>query len=639
MKSTIQERLFWWVGVPALAVVLVALGGLQYRWSDEVSVATRAQMQSGLQVSMMGFRLDLARELDAACLELRPKANQSGKLQPAELSGQFQHWQQTAAHPSLVAQLYVWQNSGGSSPLLALDPNKTQLEPVPWPSTFEPLRQHLESMSAQVIMRAPRHANRARGQGPRHSQDPFLPWFVDQSIPALVYPWRNHAASPESKLAAPVTWIIVQLNPATLEKEVFPELAQKYFRGDYRVAVLAGSSDRVLYSSAAGFGGAKEGSYDAGLNLFGPPFRRGDPLRAPNELFGIGGRVSSPPRMRPPQPSSQTDDRRVQALDRPVRLEPFLYSSEQGVWQIVVKHQRGSVEAVVAAMRRRHLIASFGVLVMLAVTMTMVLIATQRARRLAGAQMSFVAGVSHELRTPLAVISSAAENIAHGVVSDPQQLARYSATILKQTRQLTQLIEQVLFFASTQQKMGQYNLRPIDVNLVIDAALENTASMVAAAGVEIERRIEPALPEVAADFSALSQCLQNLITNAVKYGGDKHWLGIRATAYREAGEVRGVEITVEDRGIGISAQEIKHIFEPFYRSPQVAGSNVHGTGLGLPLARTVIEAMNGSLTVESEPGRGSAFTVHLPLASSLRAPEHRSAAEPISGETAGSYPS
>lgn len=641
MKSTIQERLFWWVAVPALAGVLIALGVLQYRWSEQVSDATRAQMQSSLQTSMLGFRQDLARELGAACLELRPVAEESGKLQPAALSQQFQHWQQTAAHPSLVGQIYVWQKSETSSPLLRLDTNQNQLQPVDWPSTFEPLHQHLDAMPVvanRVLIRNSRHANHTRAQVPRRLQDPFLPWFVDQSIPALVYPWRNRAAPADAKVAPPVTWIIVQLNPAALEKEIFPELAQKYFRGDYRVAVLAGSTDRVLYSSAAGFGGTKEAAYDDYLNLFGPPFRRSDPLHG-NELFSFGAHASSPAGVRLPQPPSQTDDRRVQAMDRPVRLEPFPYSAEQGVWQIVVKHQRGSVEAVVVGLRRRHLVASFGVLVLLAVTMALVLIASQRARRLAGAQMNFVAGVSHELRTPLAVISSAAENIAHGVVSDPQQLARYSATILKQTRQLTTLVEQVLSFASTQRNMGQYSLRPVDVSQVIDAALENTAGMVAAAEVEVERRIEAALPAVAADFSALSQCLQNLITNAVKYGGDKRWLGIRAAAQREGGEVRGVQITVEDRGIGIPAQEIKHIFEPFYRSPQVVGSNVHGTGLGLPLAQTVIKAMRGSLTVVSEPGRGSAFTIHLPLASGLRASDHETAAEPISGEAAGSYPS
>jgi signal transduction histidine kinase len=297
------------------------------------------------------------------------------------------------------------------------------------------------------------------------------------------------------------------------------------------------------------------------------------------------------------------------------------------------------VEAAVNGLRRRHLIVSFGVLVLLAVTIGMVMIATRRARRLAALQVNFVAGVSHELRTPLAVISSAAENLSHGVVADRQQLQRYGASILKQTRQLTQLVEQVLLFASTQQRQGQYRLRPVNVGQVIDAALENTAGMASAAGVTVERHVEPGLPPAAADFAALAQCLQNLITNAIKYGGDGRWMDVRAAARRENGSVREIEITVEDRGIGISPEEIKQIFEPFYRSPAVAGSNVHGTGLGLPLARTVIEAMRGKLSVTSTPGKGSAFTSHLAIAAGLHLPDEEGAVEGgMPGEPAGYYP-
>lgn len=641
MKATTKERLFWWIAIPALAGVLLALGVLQYRWSQQVSDATKAQMQSSLQTSLMGFRQDLSRELGAACLELRPSGDDTGRLLPAALSEQFQHWQQTAAHPSLIEQVYLWRNTGASPSLLRLDPNRGTLEAVTWPAGFDLLRQHLEAMPLAVSHTMPgaaHHRGRARpGQATRRVSDSFLPWFVDQSIPALVYPWRQHANSADPTGSVSVAWVIIQLNPATLEKEIFPELTQKYFRTaagfDYKVAVLASPDHgpHVLYSSVAGFGENQSAAYDADLNLFGPPFRRGDATH-PGADFAAGRGLLSP---RP----QTTDERRAQALDRPVRLEPFPYSAEQGIWQIVVKHQRGSVEAAVNNLRRRHLIASFGVLVLLAVTMSLVLIASQRVRRLAALQMNFVAGVSHELRTPLAVISSAAENIAHGVVSDPQQLARYSASILKQTRQLTQLVEQVLFFAATQQKMGQYQLRSVDVGQVIDAALEDTAGMVTAAGIHVERYIESGLPAVAADFAGLSQCLQNLITNAVKYGGDQRWIGVRASAERHDGQVRGIEITVQDRGIGISAQEIKHIFEPFYRSPAVAGSNVHGTGLGLPLARTVIEAMRGRLTVESEPGRGSSFTIHLVLASGLPLPDPEAAPSRIPEEAAGSYPS
>jgi signal transduction histidine kinase len=100
----------------------------------------------------------------------------------------------------------------------------------------------------------------------------------------------------------------------------------------------------------------------------------------------------------------------------------------------------------------------------------------------------------------------------------------------------------------------------------------------------------------------------------VKYGGDNHWLRISAAAMKDSGRIEEVELTVEDRGIGIGKDEIKHIFEPFYRSPAVNESGIHGTGLGLPLARTIVEAMGGRLTAKSELGKGSSFSIHLPVA-------------------------
>jgi signal transduction histidine kinase len=651
MKSMTKERLFWWVAVPVLATVLAALAVLQYRWSEQVSAATRAEMQSGLQTSLMGFRQDLARELGAACVELRMAAGDSGGLRSADFNQQFRHWQQTAAHPALVQQVYLSRNSGDDDvPLLRIDLSHNQIEAIGWPQDFERLRQHVSQMSlfpnhSTFPNRSPgpiqrRHMGHAGNRANGRSPEMFLPCLVDQSIPALVYPLRQRGNTSDSPVHPAVTWIIIQMNPSVLEKEIFPELAQKYFRGsaglDYHVAVLAGSTGRILYSSDSAFVDQNDSSFDASLNLLGPPFRRGEspgPRPAP---FALLLKPSLPAAGRPQQ--AQTDDRRISGMDRLVRLEPMQYSPEDGIWQIVVKHQRGSVEAAVNGLRWRHLMVSFGVLVLLAVTMALVLIASQRARRLAAQQINFVAGVSHELRTPLAVISSAAENIAHGVVAEPQQLARYSASILKQTRQLTQLVDQVLVFAATQQKLGRYQLHPVDISQAIDAALENTAGMITAAGIAVERRMEAGLPPVAADFAALSQCLQNLITNAIKYGGDARWMGIRAAAHRENGWVREVEITVEDKGIGIPPAELKHIFEPFYRSPAVAGSNVHGTGLGLPLARTVIEAMRGRLTVESAPGKGSSFTVHLPVAAGLRLPQAEAPSESIPGETAGYYP-
>jgi signal transduction histidine kinase len=329
------------------------------------------------------------------------------------------------------------------------------------------------------------------------------------------------------------------------------------------------------------------------------------------------------------------EERHLAALERLPRFEPFHYADSQGVWQIKAKHKSGSVEAAVGALRRRNLMASFGVLAVLAVTMGLILTASQRARRLARLQMDFVAGISHELRTPLAVISSAAENIAHGVVEDKQQLVRYGNSIVKQTRQLTQLVEQVLLFASTQQVQGQYGLGPVNISEVVDAALEGTSATVSAAGFTVERQVEAGLPAVIGDFTALVRSLQNLITNAVKYGGDSRWLRVSATAVKEKGQIDEVELAVQDRGIGISKDEIKHIFEPFYRSPAVNESGIHGTGLGLPLARTVVEAMGGRLTARSELGKGSSFIIHLPVADQRRLEQTQSAADKPAGAEPG----
>jgi two-component system sensor histidine kinase SenX3 len=637
MKPVTQERLFLWGAAPVLAAVLVLLAVLQYRWSGQVSAATRSQMQSNLHYALMGFRQDLARELAATCVEVKSEIGDSSRINPADWSQQFRSWQSTAAHPALVSHVYLWRNAGDAQ-LLGLDTARAQTETVNWPDGFNRLHERLQEMSGHVDRpvadNGPRPRTRMarpqadKGDRARHfhrsgrpygrARDPFPVWWVEQSIPALVYPLRTHAGAEDAPGRPSMAWVIIQLDRNTLTKEIFPELTQKYFtragRLDYQVAVLEDASGKgppdVIYSSGAGFGADSALPVDASLNLFGPPSHHGGIPAAEPEMFTI-----SPPRPSPNDRTTQRPgDNRAQGMDRSARLEPLSYAGEQGGWELVVKHQDGSLEAVVTRLRWHTLTVSFGALVLLAGTMAMVLIASQRARRLAMLQMDFVAGVSHELRTPLAVISSAAENIAHGVVADKDQIARYGASILKQTRQLTQLVEQVLVFSATQQKPQRYQLRPLDIAEVIEAALENTASVIASSAVSVDRRVEPGLPPVAADFAALSQCLQNLITNAVKYGGDSRWVGIRAAAHKENNSVREVTVTIEDRGIGIDAGEMKQIFDPFYRSPAVAGSTIRGTGLGLPLAKTLIEAMRGRLTVESELGKGTSFTVHLPVA-------------------------
>jgi signal transduction histidine kinase len=245
--------------------------------------------------------------------------------------------------------------------------------------------------------------------------------------------------------------------------------------------------------------------------------------------------------------------------------------------------------------------------------MGMVIVTSRRARRLAQLQMDFVASVSHELRTPLTGIVSAAQNIADGVVDDKRRVALYGTAILGQAQQLAQLVEQILLFSATAKGRYRYHLQPASVDDLIDASLSSTSTLIRSAGAVVERQIQPNLPPVIVDFKAFSQCLQNLIANAVKYGGEQRWLGIGAFLQESREHGREIGIAIADRGIGIEPDDLKHVFEPFYRSPAATAVQIHGSGLGLPLVKTITEAMGGRLTVDTAPRKGSTFTVHLPL--------------------------
>ena len=273
----------------------------------------------------------------------------------------------------------------------------------------------------------------------------------------------------------------------------------------------------------------------------------------------------------------------------------------------------------VANISRRSVIRLVSVLLCTILTAGVFVWVLQKSRmastlQFARMQMDFAASVSHELRTPLAVLCSAVDNIADGVVTGKEQLARYASTIRNQSRQINGLVSQVLLFASTQDGKGRYVMRPTNIAEVIESAVVGINELVMKAGFTLEQHIAPSLPLVLCDATALSQCLQNLITNALKYGEKGRWIGIRAAGEESKdGRNHEVRIDVHDRGHGIERSEMQRIFEPFYRSPAAVSNQIHGTGLGLPIAKNLAEAMGGRLSVTSELGVGTIFTLRLPV--------------------------
>src|SRR5215472_13234193 len=169
-------------------------------------------------------------------------------------------------------------------------------------------------------------------------------------------------------------------------------------------------------------------------------------------------------------------------------------------------------------------------------------------------------------------------------------------------------------FSATQQNRQGSSLRSAQMADVVDLAFKNSAELIRDANCRVQCEVRRDLPEIMIDVAALSRCLQNLIGNAIKYGGDERWIEIEAST-AEGGST--VVISVTDRGIGIRAEDLQHIFEPFYRSAAVRDSQIHGNGLGLSVTRSIVEAMGGLIRVQSAPGRGSSFTIHIPAAGSV----------------------
>jgi signal transduction histidine kinase len=591
MKVPFKERSISTAIVIPSAIIVAALAVLQFRWSTRISEATAVRLADSLQMSMMNWQKDFFRYFSEIGLALRIDPVEDAPGDTGQYVRRFAEWKAVAKYPKLVSNVYLLKSDAAVRPhALRLNSPARRFEPDDWPAPFEPLRQDLSKAAAEF------RRNRALQEpyGLFDMGDPSAGWRFDPGIPALFHPIIVGSA---------VDWIAIELSQREIQSRILSDLSRTYFQGtdglDYLVAVVSRNTpgntpSHVLYSSDRGFGDPQPTDADGTIDLFGRV--QDQSLGSPVHVFHAPSNDKGP--------------------DASVKISWFPFLRETAVgpdWRLVVRHRRGGpLGAFVGEIRRRDLAIGFGVLLVLVINMAMLIVTSHRAQRLAQMQMDFVTAVSHELRTPLTVIISGADNICNGVVETGQQMARYGSVIGQQARQLFGLVERILLFAATRQGGLRYNLRPLQVQEVIDAALASTAGLIEGGHFTVECDIEDELPRVLGDASALSQCLQNLITNALKYGNEQCWIGIRASAHPNGSAAKEVQISVSDRGAGISDADLPHIFEPFYRSPSVKTAQIHGTGLGLPLSQSIAEAMNGRLAVESVPGRGSTFTLYVP---------------------------
>ncbi len=232
----------------------------------------------------------------------------------------------------------------------------------------------------------------------------------------------------------------------------------------------------------------------------------------------------------------------------------------------------------------------------------------RRELKLSRLKSDFVANVSHELKTPLALIRLFAETLELGRVSTEQKKTQYHRIINKESRRLTQLINNILDFSRIEAGRKEYRLVRSDLAAVVRDVVDAYRFPIEQQGFALDLEVAEDLPEMAIDPEAISQALINLLNNAIKYSTEEK--SIRVSVRPEGDRVL---VSVADRGIGIPKAEHKRIFEKFYRVESSLVHTTKGSGLGLALVQHIAEAHGGRVELTSVPGEGSTFTLSLPV--------------------------
>jgi len=231
--------------------------------------------------------------------------------------------------------------------------------------------------------------------------------------------------------------------------------------------------------------------------------------------------------------------------------------------------------------------------------------------RLEASRRELIAAVSHDLRTPLASMRAMVEALNDGVVSDSETVSRYLNTIQHETEHLSTLIDDLFELSQIDAGVLKLHIEPTSIEDLLSDALESMVPQAQKKKVQLEGQVEGTLPRVPLDAPRMQRVLYNLIQNAIRHTPSEGRITLVAR-----GKSDYVELTVVDTGEGIAETDLPHIFDRFYRGEpartRAGRPDAAGAGLGLAIARGIIEAHGGTITASSSPGRGATFHVVLP---------------------------
>ena len=528
-------------------LMLVPLAWLQYRWIDEVAAAGHARTRADVKAAVDRIASELDRDLT--------------RVHMALISGP-----PVDSFPGRLARLPEPAESLTVARIFKV------IDDEPWTAEIWDAERQ-----AFVPANAPEwwiNRDRRTGPiqpaplavvGPARGRPRRLPPFIDGPPPGGPPPFLSRAEN----AGAPEPWIIVEFDEAKFRNEYLPRLISRHFGAErlrefaVRIVAVAKPNETVFATGETSWT-----TPDAEAPLLRGIIREDSPPPPP------GGRPRAP-------------------------------LNTAGLWRLQAAHVSGSLEAVAAATRNRNLLVSGITLVILAGAFLALADAARRSRELAQLQMEFTAGVSHELRSPIAVIASAGDNLASGIVTEAERVREYGGIVRDEATRLNTMVEQVLRFSATESGRLPLELDAMSARgmlAAVELELRDTASR---AGVTW--KIEGADAAVRADGNAIHVALRNLAENALKHAASGKWLRFSVQPFEKT-----VDIVVEDRGPGIPAEDLPRLFEPFYRGADSRRSQRRGSGLGLALVERIVRAHGGTVRAENRHEGGARFVITLP---------------------------
>jgi signal transduction histidine kinase len=233
--------------------------------------------------------------------------------------------------------------------------------------------------------------------------------------------------------------------------------------------------------------------------------------------------------------------------------------------------------------------------------------ADEQQRELDRLRRNLIAWAGHDLRTPLASIRAIVEALADGVVDDPETVDRYLRTAKREIGSLSLLIDDLFELAQLEAGGLRLELVPNSISDLLSDTMESFSELAARQDVALEGSATPGVDPVLMDAQQIGRVLSNLLGNALRHtpaGG-----AVRVRAIRTAESVR---VEINDTGEGIDAEDLPHVFERFYRGEKSRSRATGGAGLGLAIAKGIVEAHGGQIGVDSAPGEGTRFFFTLP---------------------------